>query len=147
MISGSDVQPCIWSMFELCAGITSCCLPTLGPIVTFITNERPLMLRRRIDSESSFGERTNSGNSGPSKPLPQTNVAKPPRRPCRWQWPSLGHFRVGNKISKPSRPFPLTEHDGPDRWRPVPPSPPPFACLQGIHVRTEMEQDMSANMF
>ena len=33
---GVDSPTVIWSMVELCMGITSACLPTLGPIVSYI---------------------------------------------------------------------------------------------------------------
>ena len=33
---GVDAPAVTWSMVELCMGITSACLPTLGPIVTYI---------------------------------------------------------------------------------------------------------------
>lgn len=33
---GADVGGNIWSMVELCMGITSACLPTLGPVVSYI---------------------------------------------------------------------------------------------------------------
>ena len=36
MSSGNDVRPGIWTIVELCLGITSACLPTLGPVVSYI---------------------------------------------------------------------------------------------------------------
>ena len=38
---GADAPTVIWSMVELCMGITSACLPTLGPIVTYIKKGPP----------------------------------------------------------------------------------------------------------
>ena len=38
---GVDSPTVIWSMVELCMGITSACLPTLGPIVTYIKTSPP----------------------------------------------------------------------------------------------------------
>ena len=36
MSSGNDVRPGIWTIVEFCLGITSACLPTLGPVVSYI---------------------------------------------------------------------------------------------------------------
>lgn len=35
---GSDVDPAIWAMVEMSIGIVSACLPTLRPIVHWITH-------------------------------------------------------------------------------------------------------------
>ena len=59
---GSDVQPCIWSLVEVCAGIVCACLPTFRPLF-----DKKVRGKR---SQQSNEPKSNSFVSLPSLPLP-----------------------------------------------------------------------------
>ncbi|KAL6719674.1 hypothetical protein ACLMJK_001595 [Lecanora helva] len=66
MIAGANAKPNIWSMAELSMGITSVCLPTLGPIASLIRHGR---------SSSNYPSGKNSG-SDRTAPNPHSKGSK-----------------------------------------------------------------------
>ena len=72
---GFDAPAVTWSMVELCMGIACACLPTLGPIVTYIKTSASTS---HIAPESTFTPERANPDTGvtPKSTLKTTSTAK-----------------------------------------------------------------------
>ena len=62
MSAGNDVRPGIWTIVELCLGITSVCLPTLRSVVNYIIHG-PAATQGRSKKPFIPDQRTPNSNS------------------------------------------------------------------------------------
>ena len=132
-------------MIELSASLTTCCLPTLGPILSCIRGRLDDRVRRRVDSDSSFGDRTGSGASAPVKAVKQAGGwrfgAKRARDVMldspRKQEPLP---RYNNELAAVGIPA-TRQNSASNHWKPLPPSPPPYAWVRETRPRGMVESN------